>query len=66
MNSSYAARSPFRPSAAWGIRKAMRQSKIADNPVQVRRRIGDTELAFDKDAQLLAAPRISFKTVQAR
>jgi hypothetical protein len=44
----------------------MRQSKIADNPVQVRRRIGDTELAFDKDAQLLAAPRISFKTVQAR
>lgn len=53
----------FRSSAPWGNRQAMRQSEVADNPVQVRGRIGDTELPFDKDAQLLAVPHISFKPV---
>jgi hypothetical protein len=44
-----------------GNRKAMRQSGVADNPVQVGGRIGDTELPFDKDTQLLAIPDISLK-----
>jgi hypothetical protein len=52
-------RSPFRSSAAPDDRKAIGQSKVADNPVQVRERIGDTELPLDNDPQLLAVPDIS-------
>jgi hypothetical protein len=51
--------------AAPDDRKAIGQSKVADNPVQVRERIGDTELPLDNDPQLLAVPDISPEPVGA-